>query len=159
MIGAMGRAPAASNGPQAGKRAGAVHGGRFIQIVRDRLQDAGGHGENKRKAQPGLHHDQRRFSPERVGQQAFGVMPKKDKMALLITPNESLNMPAKNQNRHEARHRPRQNENCADHRLKAQIFLVDQNRQQHADGTLRSSPAASTHRPLQYVKEGRAPDG
>ncbi len=27
--------------------------------------------------------------------QAFGVMPKKDKMALLITPNESLNMPAK----------------------------------------------------------------
>ena len=27
--------------------------------------------------------------------QAFGLMPKKDKMALLMTPNESLNIPAK----------------------------------------------------------------
>lgn len=55
------------DGAQAGKGAGAVHRRRFIQIVRDRLQHAGGHGKDKRKAKPGLHHDQRGFGPERVG--------------------------------------------------------------------------------------------
>ena len=80
-------------------------------------------------------------------------------MALLITPKESLNIPANT----EMVTKPGtawQNEDGADQRFKAQIFLVHQNGQQHAYRTLqRGSEQGPDHRPLQHVEEGRTPDG
>ena len=45
------------DGTQLSRATGTVHGRRFVQIVRNGLQHAGGHGENKREAEPGLHHN------------------------------------------------------------------------------------------------------
>ena len=146
--------------PQFGGGAGTVHRRRLVEIVRNRLQYPRGHGKHKREAKPGLHHNQRSLGPERVGHPRFWADAEERQNRVVNHAERVVKHPGEHQNGDKARHRPRQNKDGTDKRLKAQILLVYQNCQQYAHGTLqRGGKQRPDHRPLQHVEKGRAPDG